>query len=272
MAVSDSKTAVEVSLRDNIAKEHAAAIGAAQTAVGHAVNCGRYLAQLKEALPHGSFVAYVEENFDFTRQTASGYMRLAAATDSGELENASSIRGALKQLSAPKEETEPEAGSRFTELESIIGSGLKQFPEFVEELEEAEKLIAKGDGLGDKEAWDLGERMDALREKLLAAMSPFDRYWLRHKGFVRPENLEALEETCEVAGMRPMIEDVGDQYVWVGFAPASDDGGIENPVTYHPGWASYCRGTLGDQVRFATEEMMPQHDADTTRTIDREAN
>jgi hypothetical protein len=265
MAEPDSKTAVEVSLRDKVVKEHAAAIGAAETAVSHAINCGRYLTQLKDALPHGSFLAYVERNFDFTRQTASGYMRLAVAADKGELENASSIRGALKQLAAPPK-SDPPSDSRFAELEAIIGSGLRQFPEFVEELEEAEELIAKGDDLGDKEAWDLGERMDALREKLLAAMSPFDRYWLRHKGFVRPDDLKSIEETCEVASMRPMIEDTGDQYVWVGFAPAGEDGGIENPLSYHPGWASYCRSVLRDQVRFATEDLMPPRDDRTATT------
>lgn len=255
MSSSDSKSVAEASLRDSIAEEHAAAIDAAETAVGHAVNCGRYLVQLKEALPHGLFVAYVEENFDFTRQTASGYMRLATAADKGELENASSIRGALKQLAAPRDREADESDGPATDFASKYGEVAARA---LAELEEIERLKrAERRRLSPKELWDLEDRIGVLVAQFHEALTPFERFWLKHKGLLTPDMLQHVEETCEVAGMRALVERVDiEQYIWVGYLPADSENG-DGVLSYHPGWARYCREKIGGEVKFATVDLMP---------------
>ena len=51
-----------------------------------------------------------------------------------------------------------------------------------------------------------------------------------------------IRETCAVAGMVPMIEDLSEtdssiSFVWVGYLPTDDKGAIASPLTFHPGWA-----------------------------------
>jgi hypothetical protein len=110
------------------------------------------------------------------------------------------------------------------------------------------------------DAGELG--MDEGRGLLWDALGPFGRYWLKHKGIVSgEERVEAIRETCEVAGVLPMIEDLTAlggpiSYVWVGYV-AMDGSEITGPLTFHPGWAHFCRDRLGEDVRFATDDLMP---------------
>ncbi|MBN9623078.1 MAG: DUF3102 domain-containing protein [Actinobacteria bacterium] len=235
------------SLAKEIRDENSAAERDALSAVAHARRAGELLIEAKAAVAHGEWGSWLSENVDFSQQWAASLMRVAKAP-AAQIESAVSVRGALKQLAPP-----PKAE---------IKSGIDPVVEAV--VKEAIKLGLDGpvnratlEAKDPAELFDYAEAVDALRQKLHDAMTPFERYWLRHKGFIRPENVEALEETCEVAGMKPMIEILDDEYVWVGYVPVDADGEIANPLTFHPGWAHYCRHVLGDKVRFATEEMMP---------------
>ena len=92
---------------EEIAVEHRLAQTAFGEAVRHAIRAGELLTAAKAQLGHGEWIPWLEGNFDFSRQTASAYMRLAANRERIEMESAPSISAALKQLSPPKAKSVP---------------------------------------------------------------------------------------------------------------------------------------------------------------------
>ena len=57
--------------------EHALALSAAQTALRHAMQAGRLLLEVKNKLPHGEFLPWIEKNLTFSDRTARVYMQVA---------------------------------------------------------------------------------------------------------------------------------------------------------------------------------------------------
>lgn len=251
-----------VSLVKEIQAEHDAAERDVRSAVEHAVRAGQLLTEAKASLPHGEWGKWLSENFAFSQQWAAGYMRLAKASP-GQIESASSIRGALKQLAAPSRK---KAGDREEAPadDPVIAAGLQALREF-RGVVESEGL----DGLSDvdpKRRWEWEAALEAARGAMYEAMSPIERFWLKHKGLLSAEKVDLVRETCEVAGVKAMIEDLSqaegggkEKFVWVGYVPIGSEG-VENPLTYHPGWAAYCRERLGEGVDFASEDLMPPVD------------
>lgn len=88
--------------------EHEACIGAAGTAVEHAIKVGRLLFEAKNQVPYGGWMAWVKENCRFSQDTAGNYMRVARfrACSKFEGHKPESIRQALAMLSAPTEEAD----------------------------------------------------------------------------------------------------------------------------------------------------------------------
>jgi hypothetical protein len=91
-------------LAEEINDYHAKCEAAVGQAVAYAMEAGDRLAKVKEGLGHGEWLPWLEQNFKGTPRTAQAYMRVAA--NRTELEKRSSashlsIRGALKELSAP---------------------------------------------------------------------------------------------------------------------------------------------------------------------------
>ena len=62
-------------------------------AVAHAIRAGELLVEAKAQLEHGQWLPWLAANFEFTRQTASGYMLIASRRE--EMEGAPSISAAL---------------------------------------------------------------------------------------------------------------------------------------------------------------------------------
>ena len=48
-----------------------------QTAVQHAINCGRYLTAAKAQVPHGQWASWIGANFDRDQRTATRYMHVS---------------------------------------------------------------------------------------------------------------------------------------------------------------------------------------------------
>jgi hypothetical protein len=288
-----------------IAEEHRKAQEAFGSAVQHAIRCGELLTGAKEKVKHGEWLPWLEENFDFTRQTASGYMRLATAAERGELEGAPSISGALKQLAPQKgggdnegrlerakeliekaEASQREAASEVVAAATaeLAGLGITttkvglDFPEglsienWLRAGEIVKDLLAAvgAEGLSPAARWQLEESLGSV----LAGVR-IERFWLEHQGPASSEKIQTIRESCEDAGVMPMIEDLTSlaepiSYVWVGYVAVDRDAlqaadsdaayaaAVEDPLTYHPGWADFCRERLGVNVRFATEELMPR--------------
>jgi hypothetical protein len=104
-----------------IRQEHEAASTAARSALQHALECGRLLAEAKQAIPHGSWEAYVKDACSIAPRTASLYLRLHRHRD--RLPNRQraadlSVRQAARLLERPRAKAEPElpAAERFDYL------------------------------------------------------------------------------------------------------------------------------------------------------------
>jgi hypothetical protein len=95
-----------------IRQEHAAASRAAQSALQHALEAGRLLAEAKATIPHGSWESYVKDSCGIAPRTASLYQRLHRHRD--RLPNRQhvadlSLRQAAKLLEQPKAKAETAA-------------------------------------------------------------------------------------------------------------------------------------------------------------------
>lgn len=101
-------TAIAEQLAGRIRAAHHAASTAAQTALGHALEAGRLLAEAREAVPHGGWGDYVA-SCGIADRTASLYMRLHRHRD--RLEDRQrvadlSVRQAARLLAEPKAKAE----------------------------------------------------------------------------------------------------------------------------------------------------------------------
>ncbi len=86
-----------------INREHAAAAAAANTAIGHALNAGRLLLQVKAQLAHGEFLPWLRSNCTVKQRQARAYMRVARNWRRIESKTAPgadlTVKGALRLLS-----------------------------------------------------------------------------------------------------------------------------------------------------------------------------
>jgi hypothetical protein len=97
-------------LAEEINAEHRAFVGTFRKTVEHGIRAGELLAAAKAECTHGTWLPWLEENFEGAPRTAQEYMRLsnhrdeirANTRDSAHL----SIGGALKEIAAPREAAE----------------------------------------------------------------------------------------------------------------------------------------------------------------------
>ncbi len=64
-------------LTGQIQDEYAAGMRCASEMLSHAMNIGERLNRAKSSFPHGTWVAWIDDNFEFSVRTAQDYMRLA---------------------------------------------------------------------------------------------------------------------------------------------------------------------------------------------------
>jgi hypothetical protein len=99
-------------LATEINAEHRAFIGSLKKTAEHAVRCGELLTEAKSRCRHGEWLPWLEANFEGSPRTAQTYMQLYDKRDElrAKTQNSAhlSISGALKEISAPQEESEKE--------------------------------------------------------------------------------------------------------------------------------------------------------------------
>jgi hypothetical protein len=113
-------------LAARINAEHRACETAVNAALEHALTAGDLLLEAKSKCPHGTWQGWLEENFEGSVRTAQAYMRVAARRDEVEAAKTQSsaplsLDGALKALSAPKEETQPSLAELEAKAEAARG-------------------------------------------------------------------------------------------------------------------------------------------------------
>jgi hypothetical protein len=95
-----------------IRREHEAASAAALSALGHALECGRLLAQARQGIAHGGWESFVRDRCGIAPRTASLYQRLHANRE--RLANRQRVAGLTvreaARLVAEPRVAEPEAG------------------------------------------------------------------------------------------------------------------------------------------------------------------
>ncbi len=136
--------------------EHRACEEAAGAALGHAINAGELLTEVKAGLPHGSFGAWLQKNFAGSDRTARAYMRVYANREELEAKRQSSatlsLDGALKELSTPKEvrpSTSDGGGAQGTsELKREKGAAEKAWDNFSAIMQRLHELAAGIDVAG----------------------------------------------------------------------------------------------------------------------------
>jgi hypothetical protein len=77
-----------------------------QSAVGHAIRAGELLIEAKTQVEHGEWLPWLEANFPGSVRSAQGYMRIARNRAKYATVAHLGVGGALKQLTAPRKESE----------------------------------------------------------------------------------------------------------------------------------------------------------------------
>jgi hypothetical protein len=207
-------------LAEQINNEHRACEEAVNSALAHAINAGELLSEAKKGLPHGSWAAWLAENFEGSGRTAQAYMRLYRRRD--EIRNGAadlSIRGALAELTAPKElTTEERPGFNLAELEARAEAALVRFESGAKgtaEAHEAWEGIARDYGLSAR-------AISAKREKRLG--------WLREAAI----GLHALSDEEPFGGgiFDQSVDRLENDVRPVDVPPSRERGALEDMLTY----------------------------------------
>jgi hypothetical protein len=218
-------------LAERINAEHLACETAVNSALTHAMNAGQMLSEAKEGVPHGSWSAWLTENFEGSERTAQAYMRLHRRRD--EIRNGAadlSLRGALQELSEPKRgAVEERPAPSLAELEARAEAALTKFEEGTEEAAEALREwegVAREHGISER-AFS-GKREEAvgwMREAAITLLAlsdevpweggVFDQSVAELEHHVRPVDLPPSRERHALEGMlsyRQMHQTIGELY------------------------------------------------------------
>jgi hypothetical protein len=116
-------------LAEQINEEHRAFKAALTTALERGIHAGELLAAAKERCPHGTWLPWLEENFEGAARTAQEYMRLYNHRDELRAKYAESahlsMSGALKEIASSREvlpERGLEAGDEAEALREIAAT------------------------------------------------------------------------------------------------------------------------------------------------------
>lgn len=102
-----------------MANEAAAACEASgRKTVEHAIRCGRALLAIRPQIPHGEWLDWLKDHFDHSRQLASQYMEIANCQRASNLEDATSVRHAMRLIAATPEKQAKKAAREARKAEA----------------------------------------------------------------------------------------------------------------------------------------------------------
>jgi len=186
---------LKLTVVEQINAEHHACEAAVRAALKHAIWCGVLLEEQKAVVPHGEWLAWLNENFDGSARVAQTYMRLsrnrqqveelAKAQTSAHL----SIDGALRALASPREPAALEAPDE-------ADAGEENRDAFLEHSK--------------REASEHAERADV---KSANAKKKYDATLIHCSKFVElhdaiPDDLLSPEDSTRVEKMRAEVDDL----------------------------------------------------------------
>lgn len=152
---------------------HAQVVTSATNMVIRAVECGNLLIEAKERIPHGSWVEWLDENFDGSGWVARKYMALARAeaAERGSVTSSGTIRAALKSIATPRDQIEPakpDPNSATGMLLSSARGALRGSDEIVD----AEVVEGAPSGIEERRWTAALRRHEELRRAMNEAVNP----------------------------------------------------------------------------------------------------
>lgn len=171
-------------LADEINAEHRSCDEALREGLRHALRAGELLIEAKSRVQHGEWGRWLEENFEGSSRTAQGYMKVAREIpnlDGTKAQHVAdlSLRGALKELSAPGED-----------------DGQERWPK-----QEVAKFIRKYMEVFGPSLW---EEETPLLEKRLAEPGP------QEDELVKDINVEALHQLANQVAVDGFLSEIRD--------------------------------------------------------------
>jgi hypothetical protein len=82
--------------------------------VQKAIDAGRYLIAAKDQLEHGEWASWLEENWKYSQRTATVYMHISNWNHAANLDGATSVRDALRQIAENPESPKRERAATVT--------------------------------------------------------------------------------------------------------------------------------------------------------------
>jgi hypothetical protein len=219
-------------LARKINEEHRAFTAALSTALERGIHCGELLALAKEHCPHGTWLPWLEENFEGATRTAQEYMRLHTHRDEIRSKYADSahlsIGEALKEIAAPRSQTpfSEVLGYTRSELRRAIKDAREHIDAAQERRAEQDARVAEEEKRHPERKGKVLTRLDehtraiwehgvaeersriATAEALLAGLDEVEKMW----------NLDAEGEASGwlreklIALAFPLVLDRGERY------------------------------------------------------------
>lgn len=118
--------AAEAGIEGAIRREHEAASGAARTAIEHAMECGRLLAEARRGIAHGEWESFVRDRCGIPERTARVYLRLDANRE--RLANRQHVAG-LTVREAVRFLTEPRVEQKNSRAKLAAGGKVQTLTE-----------------------------------------------------------------------------------------------------------------------------------------------
>ena len=181
-------------LAEKANEAHRQAQSAARQEIQHAIEAGKLLLKAKEAVGHGNFTKWVEENFEGSSRQATRYMRLAKAADQNRIDpdEVSSLTEAENMLrdqdaEPTREEYEPEV-----EGEEYDFSSQEEYDKF---FGEGAAAAAATKEAAPREPEKKPERQ---RDLLQAAFNAIHRALEEVEGEERAERIQAIIDRAKV--------------------------------------------------------------------------
>lgn len=174
-------SALAEAINDNLRR----VAGAFENVFAYAQNAGKLLVEVKEKVPHGAFLPWIDRNLDCTQRTARRYMQVYEQREQLKTDNVSVLSEAYRFLAGDKRQHEAMArrGAELAEIQAEHERWQKEhgddFQRRNNPKERQERILKSvlsdlfGNG-GDPERWQLGDpKQDENQSDLFAGLSRY---------------------------------------------------------------------------------------------------
>ena len=203
---------IEKSHVEEVRRLHGEILNSFRLSLEKGIRIGELLTEQKEALKHGEFTTWVNENLPFTDRTARNYMRVYHERDKLKTESVSDLKGAYEFLiehkkkdvvmifeelvyvyTQAKDDYSYETDERLHNLFGALKPGLKEEINNLTDIEEAVKVHR----LARQLVFLASERSIHAEVKLGEALNELSALGVHESVWLTPGGLDKLRGHCE---------------------------------------------------------------------------